>query len=191
MVSATQIRSRRTRPRIVATTTYRTPGSVCAGLHTLCGCGPDLDPADCYATETIHLHSVSSHNSSFPSSSEPCAMPQNDLRDLCRVSSRLARPHSDRGIGSTELKNQMGQKLTIGSHLHISDDDGHSAHRHRALLSNKDPAGATHQSPTAGPSFVLRPRNRWALRPQSVSFGAAASRLQFRQPEFPSRAQTS
>ena len=167
--SAPQNRSRSRRTRYPASWLQRlidTPGFCTAqASHTLCGCGPDLDPADCYATETIHLHSVSSHRQVHsPSSSEPCAMPQNDLRDLCRVSARLARPHSDRGIGCrTELKNQMGQKLTIGSRLHISDDDGHSAHRHRALLSNsRIPLARRTSHRLLGPRSYSDLRNRWA-----------------------------
>ena len=48
--------------RIVAATTYKNARSSLRRPHVLFATGPDLDPADCHAAETIHLHSVNSHD---------------------------------------------------------------------------------------------------------------------------------
>ena len=83
-------------------------------------------------------------------------MAQNDLRDVCRVSSVSQDLIQIEVLDATELKNQMGRKLTIGSHLYISDDDGHSVIAIVRSYRIKDPA-------------ALRPNHRLPVPPSYLT----------------------
>ncbi len=82
-------------------------------------------------------------------------MTQNDLTNVCRVSCVSQDLIQIEVLDATEFKNQAGGKLTIGSHLHISDDDRHSLIAIVQSYRIKDPAGATADSRIAEPSFTL------------------------------------
>jgi len=78
-----------------------------------------------------------------------------DLSDVCRVASVSQDLIQIEVLDSTEFKNQTGRRLTIGSHLHISDDDGHSViaivHAYRI----KDPTATTSDASKSSPTFIL------------------------------------
>lgn len=82
-------------------------------------------------------------------------MPKKDLSDVCRVSSVSQDLIQIDVLDAAEFKNQTGRRLTIGSHLHISDDDGHSVIAIVQAYKIKDPSSSQAQTPNADPSFIL------------------------------------
>lgn len=82
-------------------------------------------------------------------------MPQTDLSNVCRVSSVSQDLIQIEVMDAAEFKNQTGRRLTIGSHLHISDDDGHSVIAIVQAYRIKDPLSSVLQAPNSDPSFIL------------------------------------
>src|SRR5580704_338578 len=82
-------------------------------------------------------------------------MSQNDLSDVCRVSSVSQNLIQIEVMDAAEFKNQTERRLTIGSHLHISDDDGHSVIAIVQAYRIKDPSPPSLEAPTTDPSFVM------------------------------------
>jgi DNA helicase HerA-like ATPase len=82
-------------------------------------------------------------------------MSQTDLSNVCRVSSVSQDLIQIEVIDTAEFKNQTGRRLTIGSHLHISDDDGHSVIAIVQAYRIKDPLSSVFQLTSSGSSFIL------------------------------------
>lgn len=82
-------------------------------------------------------------------------MSQTDLSSVCRVSSVSQDLIQIEVMDAAEFKNQTERRLTIGSHLHISDDDGHSVIAIVQAYRIKDPLSSVPQAPNYDPSFIL------------------------------------